>query len=212
MILHLSESHLCLSPCDEIQLKVWRLFSTQRLLPLCKPTIILQVMYPINKNVPVLYHLLLSLRGKKYSFKRARWVAPVLTPLDGKTQSDSLVAGSESQWTAGFFLCQLFSYAFTQTHIQIILQSLKTKQDFEKLKISLQSPSEDSTDLLGQRMPHTKYMFGPIWGNSLLGAPCKVLNSKYVLRFHWNHHNGQWTGPQILHRKKVALWLWLLSN
>lgn len=106
--------------------------------------------------------------GKKYySFKTARRVALSLTEINGKTQPDSIVAGPELQWIASFFLCQLFPYAFIQTHIQIILQSLKTKQDFEQLKISPQSPSEALIDLLGQKMPHTKYMFGPSWGNSL---------------------------------------------
>lgn len=108
-----------------------------------------------------------SMWEKNYSLRRARCVAPVLTAINGKTLSDAPVTGSEPQWIASFFLCQLFRYAFIQTHIQIILQSLKTKQDFEQLKISPQNPSEDSTDLLGQGMPCTKYMFGPTWGNSL---------------------------------------------
>lgn len=113
--------------------------------------------------------------------------------------------GPELQWIASFFLCQLFPYAFIQTHIQIVLQGLKTKQDFEQLKIPLQSPSEALIDLLGQKMPRTKYMFGPSWGNSLfLRARGKeVLNSKYMLKFHWNQYNGQWTGPQILHGKRL---------
>lgn len=96
----------------------------------------------------------------------ARQVASALTEINGKTQSGSAAAGPESQWTS-FFLGQIFPYAFTQTHFQIILLSLKTKQDFEQLKISLQSPSEALGDLLGQRMPCTKYMFGLTCWNSL---------------------------------------------
>lgn len=39
---------------------------------------------------------------------------------------------------------------------------------------------------------------------SLLRAPGKeVPNSEYVLRFHWNQYNGQWTGPQMLHKKRL---------
>lgn len=75
------------------------------------------------------------------------------------------------QWTPSFCFCQLFPYAFVQTCIQTILQSWKTKQDLKQLKISLQSLSEALIDLLGQKMPCTKYMFGPSWGNSLSWGP-----------------------------------------
>lgn len=91
---------------------------------------------------------------------------------------------------------------YTNT-LSVILLSLKTEQDFEQLKISPQSPSEALGDLLGQKMPCTKYMFGPTWGNSLLRAPGKVANSEYVCRFHSNQYNGQWMGPQMLHGKRL---------
>lgn len=149
---------------------------------------------------------------KKYSFKRARWVVPVLTPINGKTQSDSLVAGSEPQWIAGFFLCQLFLYVFIQTHIQIILQRLKTKQDWTIKNIPSESLRRFNQPTGSEDAPYKVHAWPHLRKLSLLRAPCKVLRIKYVLRIHWNHYNRQWTGPQILHRKKVALWLWLLSN
>lgn len=124
-----------------------------------------------------LYQLLLSLCGNTiYSFKMARQVAPVPTEINGNTQSDSTVAGLDPQWITSFFLSRIFPCAFTQTHFQVTLLSSKTKQDFEQLKISLQSSSEAIGDLLGQKMPRTKYMFGPTWGNSLSwGQQAKIL-------------------------------------
>lgn len=136
------------------------------------------IVYHASKKASILWQLLPSLcENKIYSLKMARQVAPVPTEINGKTQFDSTVAGPDPQWITSFFLGQIFPCTFTQTHFQAILLSLKTKQDLEQLKISLQSPSEALGDLLGQKMPCTKYMFGPTWGNSLSwGHQCVILS------------------------------------
>lgn len=52
--------------------------------------------------------------------------------------------------------------------------------------------------------PYKVHVWPQLRKLSLLRAPGKeVLNSKYVLKFHWNQYNGQWTGPQILHQKRL---------
>lgn len=189
------------------QLEARKLFSTQRLKPLCKPTIVLQLIYHINRKK----------KSRFYISCFCLYVGKKLFPPKGQMHCPCAHCNQwqNSVWRPGhrirtamnskllslpaFPLCfytNTYSDYFAEPENKTRLWTIKNIPSESLRRFNWPSGSGDALYKV-HVWPHLRKL-------SLLRAPRKeVPNSKHALRFHWNQHNGQWTGTPILHGKRL---------